>query len=44
MLSLLQERKISALVEKIISLEEVPSALAELSTRRVRGKIVAKIN
>lgn len=44
MLSLLQERKISALVEKIISLEEVPAALAELSTRRVRGKIVAKIN
>jgi NADPH:quinone reductase len=44
MLSLLQEGKISALVEKIISLEEVPEALAELSNRRVRGKIVAKIN
>jgi NADPH:quinone reductase len=44
MLSLLKERKISALVEKIISLEEVPAALSELSTRRVRGKIVAKIN
>jgi NADPH:quinone reductase len=44
MLSLLQEGKISALVEKIISLEEVPEALADLSTRRVKGKIVAKIN
>jgi NADPH:quinone reductase len=44
MLSLLQEGKISALVEKIISLEEVPEALAELSNRRVKGKIVAKIN
>ncbi|MCM3665080.1 zinc-binding dehydrogenase [Mesobacillus subterraneus] len=44
MLSLLQDGKINALVEKVISLEEVPEALAELSTRRVKGKIVAKIN
>lgn len=43
MLSLLQERKIIPMVERVISLEEVPEALAELSTRRVKGKIVARI-
>lgn len=44
MLSLLKEDKLNALVEKVVSLEEVPAALAELSTRRVKGKIVAKIS
>lgn len=44
MLSLLQEGKIKPMVDKIISLEEVPEALAELSTRRVKGKIVARIS
>ncbi|MED1202226.1 zinc-binding dehydrogenase [Heyndrickxia acidicola] len=44
MLSLLKEGKLNPMVEKIISLEEVPEALAELETRRVKGKIVAKIN
>lgn len=43
MLSLLQEGTINPMVEKVISLEEVPEALAELSTRRVKGKIVARI-
>ncbi|WP_226678157.1 zinc-binding dehydrogenase [Mesobacillus jeotgali] len=43
MLSLLQEGTINPMVKKVISLEEVPEALAELSTRRVKGKIVARI-
>ncbi|MBT2686587.1 zinc-binding dehydrogenase [Bacillus sp. ISL-47] len=44
MLSLLQEGKLHALVEKVVALEEVPAALAELATRRVKGKIVAKLS
>ncbi len=44
MLALLQEGKINPMIEKVISLEEVPEALAELSTRRVKGKIVAKLS
>ncbi|WP_138495447.1 zinc-binding dehydrogenase [Paenibacillus pinistramenti] len=43
MLALLKDGKLNALVEKVITLEEVPAALAELATRRVQGKIVAKI-
>ncbi|GEM00904.1 NADPH:quinone reductase [Halolactibacillus halophilus] len=43
MLMLLQEGKLDALVAKVISLDEVPEALAELATRKVKGKIVAKI-
>jgi NADPH:quinone reductase len=43
MLSLLQEGKLQSMVERVITLEEVPEALKELSTRRVRGKIIAKI-
>ena len=43
MLSLLQDGTITPMVEKVISLEEVPEALAELSTRRVKGKIIVKI-
>ncbi|MGN7472352.1 zinc-binding dehydrogenase [Brevibacillus sp. SAFN-007a] len=44
MLSLLQEGKLNPLVEKIIAMEEVPAALAELATRKGKGKIVAKIS
>ncbi|MCA1040109.1 zinc-binding dehydrogenase [Bacillus infantis] len=44
MLSMLKEGRLDALVEKIISLEEVPAALDVLATRRVKGKIVAKID
>ncbi|MFE4043693.1 MULTISPECIES: zinc-binding dehydrogenase [unclassified Priestia] len=44
MLLLLQENTLNALVEKVISLEEVPAALDELATRRVKGKIVAVID
>ncbi|MDR4925969.1 zinc-binding dehydrogenase [Peribacillus simplex] len=42
-LKLVNERKISPMLEEIISLEEVPDALSRLSERYVRGKIVAKI-
>ncbi|MFE4145065.1 zinc-binding dehydrogenase [Peribacillus sp. YIM B13472] len=42
-LKLVNERKISPMLEEIISLEEVPDALSRLSERHVRGKIVAKI-
>lgn len=42
-LALLAAGKISSLLERTVSLEEVPSALAELSERHVKGKIVAKI-
>jgi D-arabinose 1-dehydrogenase-like Zn-dependent alcohol dehydrogenase len=44
MLLLLQENKLNALVEKVISLDEVPAALDKLATRRVKGKIVAVID
>ncbi|WP_426629818.1 zinc-binding dehydrogenase [Priestia megaterium] len=44
MLLLLQENKLNALVEKVISLDEVPAALDELATHRVKGKIVAAID
>ncbi|MDG4657134.1 zinc-binding dehydrogenase [Ectobacillus antri] len=43
MLALIAEGKISSLLEEIISFEEVPAALARLSERHVKGKIVAKI-
>ncbi|AQX54400.1 zinc-binding dehydrogenase [Priestia flexa] len=43
-LQLVQEKKVSALVERVISLSEVPQALAELSERHVRGKIVVDMN
>ena len=43
MLALLQDGKLQSMVERVITLEEVPKALEELSTRRVRGKVVAKI-
>ncbi|WP_433747936.1 zinc-binding dehydrogenase [Falsibacillus pallidus] len=44
MLSLLKEGKLNALVQKTVSLEEVPQALAELATRKVKGKIIAQIH
>ncbi|WHY62042.1 zinc-binding dehydrogenase [Cytobacillus firmus] len=43
MLKLIQEKKISPLLEEVIALEEVPSALKRLSERAVKGKIVAKL-
>ncbi|RDI39186.1 zinc-binding dehydrogenase [Falsibacillus pallidus] len=44
MLSLLKEGKLNALVQKTVSLDEVPQALAELATRKVKGKIIAQIH
>lgn len=41
MLSLLQQGQLHSLVEKVIPLEQIPAALAELATRHVKGKIVA---
>lgn len=43
-LQLVQEEKVSPLVERVISLSEVPQALAELSERHVKGKIVVDMN
>ncbi|MBM7650191.1 NADPH:quinone reductase-like Zn-dependent oxidoreductase [Bacillus ectoiniformans] len=43
LLSLVAEKKISPLVERVIKMEEVPQTLLELSERHVKGKIVAKI-
>ncbi|UPM52516.1 zinc-binding dehydrogenase [Gottfriedia acidiceleris] len=43
LLALLAQKEISPMISKVISLEEIPSALLELSKRHVKGKIVAKI-
>ncbi|WP_127493749.1 zinc-binding dehydrogenase [Paenibacillus glycanilyticus] len=43
MLSLLEQKKLSPMLSRIISLEEVPQALAALSERHVQGKIVTKL-
>ncbi|MDR0136226.1 zinc-binding dehydrogenase [Metabacillus idriensis] len=37
------DKKVSPLLERVITLEEVPQTLEELSQRHVKGKIVAKI-
>lgn len=42
-MALLQQNKVSAMVQEIIELEQVPDALIRLSQRHVRGKIVAKL-
>lgn len=43
LLQLVAEGKISSLLERTVSLEEVPQALEELAERHVKGKIVAKV-
>lgn len=43
LLKLVAEGKVASLLERTISLEEIPQALEELSERHVKGKIVAKI-
>ncbi|MEK3805901.1 zinc-binding dehydrogenase [Bacillus sp. FSL H8-0547] len=43
LLKMVDEKKVSPLLERVISLEEVPQTLEELSNRHVKGKIVAKI-
>ncbi|NGY85799.1 zinc-binding dehydrogenase [Bacillus megaterium] len=43
LLALVAEKKVAPMIERIILLKEVPSALEELSKRHVKGKIIAKI-
>ncbi|OUT30243.1 zinc-binding alcohol dehydrogenase [Priestia aryabhattai] len=43
LLALVAEKKVASMIERIILLKEVPSALEELSKRHVKGKIIAKI-
>ena len=38
-----KDGKISSMLSKLITLEEIPQALTDLSQRHVRGKIVAKL-
>lgn len=42
-LALVADEKISTMLEKVITLEEVPQTLEILSRRHVKGKIVAKV-
>ncbi|MCM3545087.1 zinc-binding dehydrogenase [Priestia megaterium] len=43
LLVLVAEKKVAPMIERIISLKEVRSALEELSKRHVKGKIIAKV-
>ncbi|WP_454101260.1 zinc-binding dehydrogenase [Metabacillus sp. SLBN-84] len=43
LLKMVEEKKVSPLLERVITLQEVPQTLEELSNRHVKGKIVAKI-
>ena len=43
LLVLVAEKKVAPMIERIISLKEVPSALEELSKRHVKGKIITKV-
>ncbi|OIK12222.1 zinc-binding dehydrogenase [Bacillus sp. MUM 13] len=43
LLQLVAQGKVSSLLERTISLEDVPQALADISERHVKGKIVAKL-
>lgn len=42
-LALVAEKKITPMLEEVITLEEVPQTFEVLSRRHVKGKIVAKI-
>lgn len=42
-MQLMVDKKVSAMVTEVISLEELPSALTRLSERHVRGKIVVNL-
>jgi len=42
LIELVREEKLSPMLTKVISLEEIPKALISLSQRHVRGKIVAR--
>lgn len=41
MMELLKKKHISSMLTEVISLEQIPTALAQLTKRDVRGKIVA---
>jgi NADPH:quinone reductase-like Zn-dependent oxidoreductase len=43
LIELVRDRKITSMLSKSISLEEIPKALSDLSQRHVRGKIVARL-
>ncbi|WP_108671869.1 zinc-binding dehydrogenase [Peribacillus acanthi] len=43
MLALIEQNKLSPMLEEIISLEEVPMGLDRIADRHVKGKIVAKV-
>jgi NADPH2:quinone reductase len=43
LLALVADKKVSPMIARTISLEEVPEALVELSQRHVKGKIVVKL-
>ena len=43
LLALVAEKKVAPMIERIISLKEVLSALEELSKRHVKGKIITKV-
>lgn len=43
MLALMAQGKVSSMLKEVISFEEVPKALARLSERHVKGKIVVKL-
>lgn len=43
MLALMEQNKITSMLKEIITLEEVPQALVQLSERHVKGKIVVKL-
>jgi NADPH:quinone reductase-like Zn-dependent oxidoreductase len=44
MMVLLANRQIKAMVQQVITLEQIPARLTELAERHVRGKIVAKLS
>lgn len=44
MIALVAAKKIDPMVEQVIGLDGIPAGLAQLETRRVRGKIVAEIS
>lgn len=44
LIELVQDGKITSMLSRVISLEEIPKALNDLSRRHVKGKIVARPN
>lgn len=44
MLGLVQQGRLSPMIERVIALDDAPTALAEVGERHVRGKFVVEIN